>query len=1135
MFRHRLAGLASGDLEVKCPQCQTANVAEAAFCDECGARLETNCPSCGEPNRPSAKFCNQCGQAIGQLKTPRLAKFAVPRSYTPSHLAEKILTSRGAIEGERKLVTNLFADLKSSMELLADRDPEEAHELLDPVVGHMMDAVHRYEGTVSEVRGDGIMAIFGAPVAHEDHAQRACYAALDMQAAVRRYSEEVIHTHGVKPQIRIGLNSGEVVVRAIGSDLRVDYSTVGKTTHLAGRMEQLADPGSILLTANTLRLAEGYIEVKPLGPVPVKGLEAPVEVFELTGAGPVRSRLHAAMARGLTQFVGRETELAQLHRALGHAADGHGQVAAIVGEAGVGKSRLVWEVVHSHRVEGWVTVQASSVSYGKATPYLPIVDLLKTYFQIESIDDHRTIRERLTGKLLTLDRSLETILSALLALMDVPVEDKAWDALDARQRRQRILDAVKQLLLRESRVQPLLVVFEDLHWIDSETQTLLDSLVESVPTARLLLLINYRPEYSHRWSNKSYYTQLGLEPLPPESAEELLTTLLGTDTSLGTLKRFLIERTEGNPFFLEESVRALAETGVLTGEKGRYRTTMPGESVQVPSTVHAVLAARIDRLPPAERQLLSTAAVIGKVIPFALLQAVCEQDEGPLRQALTNLQVTEFLYETALYPEPEYTFKHSLTQEVAYGNLLNEQRRNLHARIVEAIEGIYGDRLNEQVEKLAHHAALAQQWPRAVQYLRQAGAKSAARCSYPEAVAYLEQALVALGHLPETRERQYEEIDLRFSLRSSLQALGDHERVFEHLRDAERLASALEDQDRIGWTSAYLSQYLWRMGNPTQAVELGQRALTISSSLNDFALDVVSNFFMGQGYFNVGNYGAAIDHCRRNVAALKGDQIYNRLGLTGLPSVLSRIFLAWSLAERGEFEEAALHGKEAIKIGEAVGHPYDIADAQLAMGYIRLLRRELEQAVSTLEFTVDLCESGGLGVIHPTAAALLGLAHALSGRLDEALLAIEESEVGAPKSRIFIFDTSTATIAPGTVYLLAGKLEQAAAMAKRAFELAAKRGFRGSLARAELLLGQIAARRDPADVRQAERHFNRALAKADELRMLPLAAECHCVLGQLDRDIGNDGDSERHLATAAQLYAAMGIDSLLAPAGVATK
>ncbi len=1119
---------------MECPQCHTENVADAAFCEECGARLEGTCPSCGEPNRLSAKFCNKCGQPISQRGTAGSlspAEIASPDSYTPKHLAEKILTSRGALEGERKLVTNLFADLKGSMELLADRDPEEAHELLDPVVQRMMDAVHRYEGTVSEVRGDGIMALFGAPVAHEDHAQRACYAALDMQSAIRRYADEMMRTHGVKAQIRVGLNSGEVVVRAIGSDLRMDYATVGQTTHLAARMEQLADPGSTLLTANTLRLAEGYIEVKPLGPVPVKGLEAPVDVYELIGAGSVRSRLHAAAARGLTRFVGRETELEQLRWALDQTKAAHGEVVAIVGEAGVGKSRLVWEVIHSHRTEGWLIVQAGSVSYGKATPYLPIIDLLKGYFQIENKDDYRTIREKLTGKLLTLDRALEPILPALLALLDVPVEDATWNALDSRQRRQRTLEAVKRIFLRESQVQPLLVVFEDLHWIDSETQILLDSLVESVPTARLLLLVNYRPEYEHRWGSKTYYTQLGLEPLPTESAEELLTTLLGGDPSLESLKRLLIERTEGNPFFLEESVTALAESEVLVGERGAYRAAMPSDSVRMPPTVHAVLAARIDRLPVEEKQLLATAASIGNVVPFALLQAVCDQDELPLRQGLAHLQVTEFLYETALFPELEYTFKHALTQEVAYRSLLNEQRRELHARILGAMERIYGDRLAEQIERLAHHAFLGGQWARAVDFLRQAGAKSAARSTYPEAVAFFEQALVALGHLSETSKSLREGIDIRFSLRSAFQALGEHERVFAHLRDAEALASALGDQDRLGWASAYLSQYLWRMGDPAQALVAGKRALTMATTLRDFALEVVANFFMGQGYFNVGDYRRAIDHCRRNVTVLEGERAYGRLGLTGLPSVLSRTWLAWSLAERGEFAEATVHAEEAVKIAEAVGHPYDMASARLALGHIQLLRGDLDQAIPTLEYAVELCKSGGLGVIYPTTTALLGLAYALCGRLTEALPIVEKGETQAPESRIFIFDTSTATIAPGTVYLLAGRIDEAAGMATRAAELAAKRGFRGSEARASILLGEICARRDPPEVARADDHYQQALALSDKLGMRPLVAHCHLDLGALYRCKRHQ--AQEHLAAASGMYREMDMGFYVAEAKAA--
>ncbi|HMH57518.1 MAG TPA: adenylate/guanylate cyclase domain-containing protein, partial [Gemmatimonadales bacterium] len=661
-------------------------------------------------------------------------------------------------------MTVLFADLKGSMELLADRDPEEARKLLDPVLERMMEAVHRYEGTVNQVMGDGIMALFGAPLAHEDHAVRACYAALRMQESVTQYAEGVFRSQGVPVQIRVGLNSGEVVVRAIGSDLHMDYTAVGQTTHLAARMEQMATPGTILLAPGTLQLAEGYVQVAARGPVAVKGLADPVEVYALTGGSASRTRLHAAAARGLTRFVGRDAEIEQLRRALALAHDGHGQLAAIVGEPGVGKSRLVYEFTHSHRTQNWLILEASSVSYGKATSYLPVIDLLKAYFKVHDREVHRQILEKVTGKLLTLDRALEPTLPALLALLDVPVEDAPWQALDPPQRRQRTLDAVRRLLFRESQVQPLLVIFEDLHWIDSETQTFLDSLVESLPTARLLLLVNYRPEYRHDWGSKTYYTQLRLDALPPESAGELLLALLGTDATVEPLKPVLIARTGGNPLFLEESVRALVETNALTGARGAHRLARPLDAIDIPATVQAILASRIDRLAPGDKQLLQTASVIGTDVPFALLRVIAELAEEDLRGGLARLQAAEFLYETSLFPEPEYTFKHALIHEVAYGSLLHERRRTLHARIVGALEAVQGDRLHEQVEPLAHHAYRGEQWEKAVRYARLAGDEAGARSAHRQVIELYQQAIQALGHVTQARETLLAEVELRYGL-----------------------------------------------------------------------------------------------------------------------------------------------------------------------------------------------------------------------------------------------------------------------------------------------------------------------------------------------------------------------------------
>jgi class 3 adenylate cyclase/pimeloyl-ACP methyl ester carboxylesterase len=705
-------------------------------------------------------------------------------SHTPKHLAEKILTSRAALEGERKQVTVLFADLKGSTELIEGLNPEQAQKLLDPALHLMMEAVHRYEGTVNQVLGDGIMALFGAPLAHEDHATRACYAALAMQAAMQDYTEAVRRSQGVAMRMRMGLNSGEVVVRTISNDLHMDYSAVGQTTHLAARMEQLATPGSILLTAATLRLVEGLVRVNALGPVPVKGLAEPVEVFELVGASAIRRRLQAAVIRGLTRFVGRQSELAALRQCLELAGAGHGQVAVVVGEAGVGKSRLVYEFIHSHQTRNWLVLESASVSYGKATPYFPVVDLLKRYVRVEDGDDTRTIRAKVTGQVLTLDEALQEAIPALLALLNALPEEHPFLKLDPLQRRQRTLDALKRVLLRESQAQPMLLVCEDLHWIDAETQALLDALVESLPTAQMLLLANYRPEYQHGWGHKTYYTQLRLDPLPPASAEELLQALLGDDASLAPLQQLLIERTEGNPFFLEESVRTLVEAGVLVGEQGAHRLTRPLPTIQVPATVQTVLAARIDRLPPEEKHLLQTAAVIGNEISLPLLQSIAELPEEVLHRGLTHLQTAEFLYETSLFPELVYTFKHALTRDVAYESLLHERRRTLHGRVGAAIEALYPSRLAEYAEMLAHHFEQGEIWAKAAHYLLNAAERAKAQYAYPHAARFCTRALEAVAQAQDLDEARVRALSLLGDLWSLMGDLGQANQSYEQALEA---------------------------------------------------------------------------------------------------------------------------------------------------------------------------------------------------------------------------------------------------------------------------------------------------------------------------------------------------------------
>jgi class 3 adenylate cyclase/tetratricopeptide (TPR) repeat protein len=1098
---------------MKCPRCEQDNPSHANFCLGCGVRLTLACGFCGAELPDGARSCFQCGHAVATSSTAE-SRPPVPRTYTPKHLAEKILTSRASLEGERKRVTVLFADLKGSMELLAGRDPEDARKLLDPVLELMMDAVHRYEGTVNQVMGDGIMALFGAPLAHEDHALRACYAALRMQEAVKLYADNSRRTHGVRVQIRIGINSGEVVVRAIGSDLRMDYSAVGEATHLAARMEQLASPGSILLTASTLGLAQGLVAVKPLGPVTVKGLGDAVEVYELTGAGPARTRLQAAAGLGLTRFVAREAELERLRRVQQLAGGGQGQVAAVVGDAGVGKSRLVHEFVHSRHLDGWMVLESASVSYGTGTSYLPVIDLLKSYFRIQDRDDLREVGERVTAKVLGLDEALTPTLPALLALLDVPTDGAAWQTLDPSQRRQRTFEAVKQLLLRQAREQALLVVLEDLHWIDGETQVLLDTLVEDLSAARILLLVNYRPEYQDAWTGKAYHSHFRLDALPTEGAGELLDALLGDEPGLAPLKQMLVKR--GNPFFLEETVRTLVETRALAGERGHYRLTQPVQTIQVPPTVHAMLAARIDRLAPDDKHLLQIASVVGKDVPSSLLRGIAELPDEELQCGLDRLRGAEFLYEARLYPEVEYTFTHALTHEVTYGGLLREHRRVLHGRIVAEIEALAADRLNEQVERLAHHAVRGEVWPKAVTYLHQAGYRALMRAANREGIAYLERASAALLQLPATRERAEMAVDLHLELYNGLWSVGEREQSLQHARAADEGAQALGDLRRQTRAKGSLTQYFWITGNPRDALETGRAAVEMAAGLDDPWFVLRANFILGMIHHVRGELRTARAMFARFVEWF-GPLADQQPGSAGLYSAWYRTFLARCLADLGEFAEATAHGEEAVRIAEAVDQWLNLAAACSALGYVALRKGDFAAAVRVHERGLACCRERAVSSLVPQTAAGLGYALALSGRVDEAVPLLREGvKHGESIRRMDHQSIRLAWLSEGL--LRAGRVDEAGEGALRSLEAARRHDERANEGWILCLLGEIELRRGSADSGSAERHFLDAVDLASELGMRPLVAHGHFGLGKLYGRTGRRQEARQHLATATTLY-----------------
>jgi tetratricopeptide (TPR) repeat protein len=727
-----------------------------------------------------------------------------------------------------------------------------------------------------------------------------------------------------------------------------------------------------------------------------------------------------------------------------------------------------------------------------------------------------------TGKLFSLDRALEPSLPALLWLLDVPVDDPEWQRLDPPQRRQQTLNGIKRLLLRESQVQPLLLVFEDLHWIDAETQAFLDSVVESLPTARLLLLVNYRPEYQHGWSGKTSYLQVRIDPLPPESAEELVEVLLGNDAGLEPLKRLLIERTEGNPFFLEESVRTLIETKVLAGERGAYHLARAFHTLQIPATAQAILAARIDRLAPEDKRLLQAASVIGKDVPFTLLQSVAEGPEESLRRGLTHLQAAEFLYEARLFPDLEYTFKHALTHEVAYGSVLQDRRRTLHARIVDAIEALYPERLAEQIERLAHHAVRGERWEKAVTYLRQAGAKAFARSANREAVAYFEQGLTALTHLPETRETLEEAIDVRVDLRNSLVVLGEFRRLAGCLQEAEALATTLGDQQRLGRVATFMANCLWHLADHEGAVQAGRRALAIATALANGPLRAEASFRLGQAYHPLGEYGRAIEFLRASLADLPGELKYERLGGSGVLSVFALTWLAWCLAEVGEFEEGIARGKDAVEIARSVDHPYTFVHADLGVGLVHLRRGDLDEARAMLEHGLGVCRAANLPWPFPVVAAQLGLAYALSGRIAEALPLL--SEVAERTASIETGWGNSPWVAwLGEAYVLAGHLGDAERLAGRTLEVSRERRERGQHSWARWLLAEIAARRDPPQAQEAGDYYRDALELSQQLGMRPLVAHCHLGVARLSRSTGEQAKAEKHLAAAMTMYRKMGM------------
>jgi class 3 adenylate cyclase/tetratricopeptide (TPR) repeat protein len=1052
------------------------------------------------------------------------------------------------LEGERKQVTVLFGDIRGSTKLVETLDPEEAQGIIDPVLSIMMDAVHRYEGTVNQVAGDGIMALFGAPLAHEDHALRACYAALAMQQEMRRYRQSLGQPEESGLQIGVGMNSGEVVVRSIDTDLNIDYSAIGHTTHLAARMQELAGPGVILISSNTLRQVEGFVQVDSVGPVQAKGISRPLEAYSLVGTTSARTRVQAGVARGLTPLVGRDAEIDIFNKLVEETAARHGHILAMVGEPGVGKSRLVHEFTRHQLPAGWLVLEGASVSYGKATPYFPLIEMLRRYFQIIDGNGQQEIQERVVNHVLELSNMLKDIVPPILSLLaalpeesyspasgehdwlsqhqDLPEMVNRFIAMDPQQRRRRTLDAVKRLIVRESQRQPLLIVFEDLHWIDSETQAFLDGFVESVPMTRILLLVDYRPEYTHSWSDRSFYRPLRVDPLNPRSADELLQRLLGRSQDLAPLRQLLTQRTVGNPFFVEESVRSLVEEGVVLGEKGAYRPALRIDQIRLPSTVQSVVADRIDRLSKEEKRILQTAAVIGVIVPYTLLQAAAQVGDEDLQHHLSRLQTAEFLYESNLFPELEYSFRHAITCEVAYGELIHDRRIDLHRRVVHALEFEDQAPAYDHVEKLAHHAFSGEVWDKAVDYSKEAGDTALSRSSFRNAVLHFERALEALRHLPESPENLTRGIDLRFDARNSLFVLNEFKRGFDHLEKAKELAIALHDNERLGKLLTWITAHWNLAGNSERAVLTAREALDHTIGEKNIDSNIVAHNWLGVAYHNLGQFKASVEELKTVLSLIPENRTYEFLGTPVILSVNCKTWLIRGLAQIGNFNETTRYGDEAIQTATEREHPLSIVFAYYAVGAVALIQGQFDKAITALEHGLKVCEAAEIPVQRPLVASGLAAAYASVGRFEEALRLLESQPalsvwIPAAENRRVPLGRSMGVAWEVETYMLAGKQSEAETRAHQLLEACRERKDRGSEAWLRCLLGDLLAYSASTDLMQVEASYREALSLARELEMRPVQARCHLGLGQLYARSGNSSVAQSEFRSARELYDTM--------------
>jgi class 3 adenylate cyclase/predicted ATPase len=1018
-------------------------------------------------------------------------------------------------DGERKLVTALFADIKGSMELIEDLDPEEASAIVDPALKLMMEAVQRYGGYVAQSTGDGIFALFGAPLAHEDHPQRALYAALRMQEELKRYSDRIRAEGRLPIQARVGVNTGEVVVRSISTgEGRTEYAPVGHSTGIAARMQALAPVGSIAATDQVRKLCEGYFVFKSLGPTRVKGVSEPVTVYEVTGLGPLRTRLQRAAARGYTKFVGRRREMDAIKAAAERAKGGHGQMVAVMAEPGVGKSRLFSEFKAISQ-SGWMVLETVSISHGKASAYLPVLDLLQGYFKIASEDDERTRREKVAGKIAILDRSLEDTLPHLFSLLGIVEGGDPLAQMEGQIRKRRTLEAIKRIALRESLNQPLMVIFEDLHWIDEATQEFLNLLADSLGTAKILLLLNYRPEYSHKWNSKTYYTQLRLDPLGQASADEMLQSLMGDNAELAPLKRLIIDKTEGNPLFMEEIVQALFEDEALK-RNGTVTLTRPLNQLKIPPTVQGILAARTDRLPANAKELLQTLAVIGREFSLSLIRAVVPKSDDELNRLLNDLQLGEFIYEQPAVGDTEYIFKHALTHDVAYNSVLIERRKALHEQVGEAIERLFADRLDHYVTELAHHYSHSDRIVKALEYQERAGRQAVQRSAYDEATRDFTTALELLPRLPQNAERDRRELALQTSLAPVLMATKgwaalETEKVWLHVYELAKTMGTPEQRfsSLVFW---YGSAYVG--GRLPVARERLKEVVDFIREHPDPVFVLETCHLEWSLALSYGELDVALHHVERGLALYEAQlrSIPVPLYTAHHPAVCGHGWGALAFWLRGFPDAAQRHANQAVSLAQDLQDSLSHAWALGTRAQVHQVMREVQPALEAAEAAIARAEGFPnvllwARIVRGWALAEIGSAEEGVGQIREAIAAMS----AGPGEMWRTYDLAQLAEACAK----ADRIGEGLATIAEALDLIHQNGERWWEAEIVRLRGELLLRQGDSKAAEAQSCFERAMqiAHKQEARSLELRATTSRA-----RLLATQGKRDEARAMLAEIY-----------------